>query len=480
MKKALPILPFVLLMATHARAATTCVEAYGTCLPVQPIIAGELSTGNIKLWNNVWGIRGHENDNFQQCLFTAGDQIGWTWTKGTTEPPCCGVGCSFPPCMFQFSFPSLNYGVDPWGNDTGAADLPVNVGNLQSLVVGHDIAYSPVDDLPGSPGSIYARHSLVYDLFLTTDKPAAGTDVSSTITDEVIIMLRYNPEYPDVEACSNSQSASLQSNAVFDGFSHYHYHSFSPNVIGQNYHQFRRVGGDTTGPLPLNVDLAPFLRYLKQRYEQPDLWLGKVVIGTQLYDHTHGSTTFDVAPSFTIDACDCPQVADSTCATGFAKAALSVREKSLGAAKLRVRMLRGPQLEQTDLGNPIGGSTAYSLCLYDEDADLVAGMCLDPGGTCAGLPCWRALGGNPPDGKGYRFKDPEAEAGIARLLYRGGEAGKSKLIVESRGGKIPSGIPAALESSEQATVQLHGSDGMCLSGTLTDLRRNDPDFYSIR
>jgi hypothetical protein len=478
--KALPVIALALLFAPAVRGTTTCVEAYGTCLPVQPIIAGELSSGDIKLWNNVWGIRGHQNDNFQQCLFTAGSQLGWTWTKGTTQPPCCDLGCSFPPCMYQFSFPALNYGVDPWGNDTGAADLPVNVGNLRSLVVSHDITYLPNDDLPGFPGPIYARHSLVYDLFLTTDKPAAGTDVSSTITDEVIIMLRYNPEYPDVEACSSSQSASLEMNAVFDGFSQYHYHSFSPNVIGQNYHQFRRAGGDTTGPLPLNVDLAPFLRYLKQRYGQPDLWLGKVVIGTQLYDHTHGSTTFNTAPSFAVDSCDCPQIAHSTCATGFTQVALSIRESSPGKAKLKVRMLRGPQLQQTDLGDPIGGGTAYSLCLYDESAGLVAGMCLRPGGTCGRDPCWRSLGKDPPDGKGYRWKDSAAAAGITRLICRGGEAGQSKLIVNGRGRNVPSGIPKALQSSAQATVQLHSSDGLCLSATLTDLRKNDPDFYSIR
>jgi hypothetical protein len=278
-----------------------CIEAYGTTVPLQ-IIVGQLTLGDMWLWNNMWGIRGHAIDNFKQCLFTDGDEFGWTWIKGTTDPVCSAPGgppCPAPACMYQFTFGSLNYGVDPWGNDTGAADMPVNVRDLQSFVGTHDITYVATDDAPGSPGPIYARHALVYDLFLTTEEPEAGQDHSQSITDEVIIMMHYNPEYPDIEACSSTMSDPIEASAVFDGFYHYDYHSFDDgNSIGQNYHQFRRVGGDVAGaPVPANLDMVPFFQYLKQRYDQPDLWLGQVVIGEQLYDHTHGSVTFNSTPT---------------------------------------------------------------------------------------------------------------------------------------------------------------------------------------
>jgi hypothetical protein len=92
----------------------------------------------------------------------------------------------------------------------------------------------------------------------------------------------------------------IEANAVFDGFHSYDYQSYGENnAIGQNYHQFRLVGGDVAGaPIPTNLDMVPFLQYLKRRYDQPDLWLGKVTIGAQLYDHTQGSVTFNSTPTF--------------------------------------------------------------------------------------------------------------------------------------------------------------------------------------
>jgi hypothetical protein len=463
----------------------TCVQVNGTPVGMQ-IIQGQLSQGDMNLWNNMWGIRGYKNDNLEQCLFTDGTDLGWTWTKGTTDPACCapvGQSCQFPPCMYQFSIPQLNYGVDPFGNTTGATNLPVNVANLQSLAVSHDITYVATDDMPGSPGPIYARHSLIYDLFLTTEKPAAGTDVSHSITDEVLIFLAYNPEYPDIEACSSTMSDPIEPNAVFDGFNYYDYHAFSPlNVIGQNYHQFRLVGGNVVGaPIPQEVDLAPFLRYIKERHDQPDLWVGKVVMGTQLYDHTRGSVTFHGGPVFAVESCDCPQIADATCTAGFDKGTLLVEETIPGKEKFLAKLIRGPELAQTDLGDPIGGGTKYSLCIYDENSNLAASMCVDRAGdVCDGTPCWKSLGNAPPNGKGYRFKDHSADAGILKLLYKAGDTGKSKVIVKGRGANIRSGIPAALQSSNQATIQLRTEAGQCLSATMTDVKRNGPGCFKIK
>lgn len=480
----------------------SCVREAGTPVDMA-IIQGELISGDIKLWNNMWGIRGHKNDDLEQCLFTDGDDLGWRWRKGTTDRTCCapeGQGCQFPFCMFQFSFPSLNYGVDPWGNGTGAPDLPASVANLQSLVVEHDITYEAIDVMPGTPAQIftpyypygspfpiYARHSLIYDLFLTTEKPAEGVDVSASATDEMLIFLNYNPEYPDEEACSLTVSEPIEAKAVFDGHHYYDYHTFSPfNVIGRNYHQFRLVGGDSPdNPIPQRVDLVPFLRYLKERYQQPDLWVGKIVMGTQTYDHTQGSVTFHDGPDFDVDACDCPQVADATCTTGFDRGMLAIDASDPGNERLRARMTGGPRLTQKDMGNPIGatgGDTSYSVCLYDESSELAGSLCVDrTDDFCNGKPCWRQIGSRrTPSRKGYAYKDSKAETGIQRLWYRSGKDGHSRLIVKGRGPNIQSGLPAALASSEEVTVQVRSSDAQCLSVTLDDVRKSDDDRYTIR
>ncbi len=283
----------------NSKLQESCIEVYGTVVPMD-YIAGELSIDNILLRNNMWGIRGHKIDHFKQCLFIDGERFGWTWKKGNTDPECFapeGEDCEIA-CMYQFSFGQLDYGVGPWGIDSGAPDMPVRVDDLESFVVTHDISFEAVDDNPGFPDSIYARHSMVYDLHLSSLKPEPGMNISQSIVDEVIIMMNYNPEYPDLEACSYTQSDPIETNAVFDGFNHYDYHSFSGNVIGEYYHQFRRVGGESNTNLPGKLDLVPFLEYLTTRYNHQNLWLGKVSMGTQLYDNTQGSVAFNSIPTF--------------------------------------------------------------------------------------------------------------------------------------------------------------------------------------
>jgi hypothetical protein len=146
---------------------------------------------------------------------------------------------------------------------------------------------------------------------------------------------------------------------------------------------------------------------------------------------------------------------------------------------------------QTDLGNPLdasqgGTGTAYSLCVYDGTRDFVAEAFVDRAGDlCAGKPCWKAVGKAPNDpkgpGKGYKYKDPaSASDGVLQLLYQGGDTGKSKVTLTGKGSGLPSGIPAALQSSSQVTLQLHSSDGMCLSVELSDIKKQDASFFKAK
>jgi hypothetical protein len=62
----------------------------------------------------------------------------------------------------------------------------------------------------------------------------------------------------------------------------------------------------------------------------------------------------------------------------------------------------------------------------------------------------------------------------------GGEAGSSKVIVKAQGPALPLGIPAALQTSAQATIQLRSSDGECLSATVSEIKKQEADFFKAK
>lgn len=187
----------------------------------------------------------------------------------------------------------------------------------------------------------------------------------------------------------------------------------------------------------------------------------------------------------------CPSTADAGCSGGFARGLLLVRDEVPGRERLVAKLVRGPELAQTDLGNPLdasqgGTGTAYSLCLYDDSNGLAGGLRVDRAGqTCDGAPCWRPIGRAPNDpigpGRGYRYRDRSLAAeGVLRLVYRGGVAGTSRAILVGKGPALPDGIAAALQSSSQVTIQLRSSDGLCLSLDLGDIRVQQPGHFKAR
>jgi hypothetical protein len=177
---------------------------------------------------------------------------------------------------------------------------------------------------------------------------------------------------------------------------------------------------------------------------------------------------------------------------GFAKAFLLVKENVPGKEKLVAKLGGGPALDQTDLGNPLSGAdggtgTMVSLCIYAGDGNLAGELIADgPTSICAeGAPCWKSIGNAPNDpngpGKGYAYKDTNADTdGVQKLLYKGGDAGKPKAIVKAKGSSLPLGIPAALQTSTQATIQLRSSDAECLSATVSDIKKQEAGFFKAK
>lgn len=195
-------------------------------------------------------------------------------------------------------------------------------------------------------------------------------------------------------------------------------------------------------------------------------------------------------PTATLPA-SCPLTADPGCTTGFASGLLLVKDEVPGKERLVAKLRQGPELAQTDMGNPLdvaqgGSGTIYALCVYDDADNLAGGLFVDRAGeTCTGQPCWKPIGRAPNDpngpGKGYRFKDVFASSdGVRKILYKGGATGSSKALAVAKGTYLPSGIPAALESSATATVQLRASDGLCLAVTLSEIVKSEPGFFKAK
>ncbi len=201
---------------------------------------------------------------------------------------------------------------------------------------------------------------------------------------------------------------------------------------------------------------------------------------------TSTPTATPTATPTTAQAPDCPATTDGACMTGFGKGLLLIKDDG-AKSKLVAKFLKGPALTQTQFGDPlVPGGTIYDLCVYDDAGDLVHaidGYQVDRAGetTCDSKDCWKAISKDPPDGKGYKFKEKDGNSnGVIKILLKGGDAGKSKALVKGKGANLASGVPALLTSTTSATIQLRASDGVCISVDVTDIKKSDPDFFKAK
>jgi hypothetical protein len=147
------------------------------------------------------------------------------------------------------------------------------------------------------------------------------------------------------------------------------------------------------------------------------------------------------------------------------RAALRLKDKLQNKGDLlRWKWLKGDVTPLSEFGNPVGGTTSYTLCLYDYTAgspNLLLGATVPAGGTCAGQPCWKATGAS-----GFKYSDPNlTHEGVKRIRLKAGTTpGKAKIIVLGKGGNLDYASLAPflpLDQSPRVTVQLTNSDGRC-------------------
>jgi hypothetical protein len=178
------------------------------------------------------------------------------------------------------------------------------------------------------------------------------------------------------------------------------------------------------------------------------------------------------------------------CYTGFDKGVLLIKENVPGKEKLIVKLLGGPAAVQTDFGDPlVADGTPYRLRLFDAlGASVAAIEVARPGDTtCSGgaMQCWKAIGGAPPAGKGYKYKDTDlAAAGVSQVMMKATGL-STKIAFKAKGPSppFPVGIPALLMSTSAVTVQVDVADAsapVCFAATLTDIRKQQPDAFKAK
>jgi hypothetical protein len=192
-------------------------------------------------------------------------------------------------------------------------------------------------------------------------------------------------------------------------------------------------------------------------------------------DSSFGSDTSSKsiqAEHFANDLPPCPSTPAPGCIPAE-RAVVKWNEQAVGRekVKLALRKLVGA-VTQGQFGDPVAGTTRYDLCLYDEAGELAGGLSVDRAGdTCAGNPCWAAL-----STRGYRYKDDPREEGLSKLVAKGGDAGKGKVVARGNNrlgevSAVPIQVAQALAGASSATVQLVTSDGGCFEAELGTVKR---------
>jgi len=177
-----------------------------------------------------------------------------------------------------------------------------------------------------------------------------------------------------------------------------------------------------------------------------------------------GSPCNDGNACTTIDACSAGVCTGSGIPAASCRAALGgsllLRNGSPDTRDvLAWKWSQGAATSFPELGDPIAGTTRYTLCVYDKTAgawSLKLEAALPAGGTCARKPCWKARGT-----AGLRYGDRDATPdGIYQAALKAGAEGQASVKVKAKGTHLamPT-LPLAQDTT--ITVQLVSSDGIC-------------------
>lgn len=207
--------------------------------------------------NNMWG-----TTNATQCIFlNDDDSYGWHWDRGST-----GDG--------DPNYPEVHCGTRPWGGCTGSSLFPKQRGDFTQL----DLALSKTSTYDKTQG----EWNLAEEWWLTDVKPECGTDNSSNITHEVMLVLEWSDDH--------QHGPPIDDNAIQDKFGNT-IDYWAQYDIGHSFHIFRI----SANAVPDNVDLKSVMDYMSNNVSSVSSshWVSGIEVGNEYWDNTSGSITWD-------------------------------------------------------------------------------------------------------------------------------------------------------------------------------------------
>jgi hypothetical protein len=196
---------------------------------------------------------------------------------------------------------------------------------------------------------------------------------------------------------------------------------------------------------------------------------------------SRASTTTSSSTTSTTLLSACPSAPATTCLAG-GKGTLQVNEKSFGKEKLKLVIDKiVPPVSGGQLGDPAAGTTAYTICLYDESHALAGALKVDrAGAACSGAtPCWKAV-----SGPGFKYNDKLLVAdGVQQIVLKSGAAGRAKVTVKGKNDignhrtNLPVGVAAHFLGDRSATAQVLSSNAACFSLELATVKDADGKLF---
>jgi YVTN family beta-propeller protein len=171
---------------------------------------------------------------------------------------------------------------------------------------------------------------------------------------------------------------------------------------------------------------------------------------------------------------DCSAAPRSGCLTA-GKSLLQLRTDA-GKQRLNWKWVQGAQTNLSDLGNPVTGTTTYTLCIYSGTADaLIAEVDVPAQGTCGGSECWKATG------SGMKYKDKTlSNSGTELITLKAGAAGKARALVKGAGDNLPLPVFPSQGIDLPVTVQLNNSNNHCWEAQYGSATKSDASQFKAK
>jgi hypothetical protein len=196
------------------------------------------------------------------------------------------------------------------------------------------------------------------------------------------------------------------------------------------------AAGSASGTF-LHVEQDPDVR------EEPQHILTALIEALDLLDSPSSSTCT------AMPAIDCRQAAAG-------KSSVSLQASDDGTKdRFAWKWSKGAATDNSDFADPLTGPASYHVCVYDASPEPqpLLDLSVEPGGDCAGKPCWRAV-----STKGFRYRNKDGNPdGMTGLKLGSGAEGKSRIQVKAGG--LSAATPG-LPLTSPVVVQLLIDGGM--------------------